>query len=85
MQVGPYRVSGEIARGGHGVVYRAEGPQGPVALKLLHAHRLTNPRALKRFQLEIQALARLRHPHVVPVHAATASAAASGRPQRTAF
>ena len=68
MQIGPYSVLDEIARGGHGVVYRAQDARGqPVALKLLLAHRAQNPQARTRFQAEVNALARLHHPHVVPI------------------
>jgi len=69
--VGPYQLVREVARGGMGVVYQARGPDGrEVALKLLLAQRATNPAALKRFQVEVQALARLRHPNVVSILAA---------------
>ena len=68
MQVGPYTVVEEVARGGMGVVYRARGPRGnAVALKLLHAQRATDARARTRFQLEVEALARLRHLNVVKI------------------
>jgi len=68
VQIGPYSVLGEIARGGMGVVYRARGPDGQaVALKLLQQ---VNASARRRFQTEVAALARLRHPHVVSILAA---------------
>ncbi|MEZ6184366.1 MAG: tetratricopeptide repeat protein [Planctomycetota bacterium] len=68
MQVGPYTVRAELARGGTGVVYRAQDGEGRrVALKLLHAQRSADPRVRQRFQREVQALTRLRHPHVVPI------------------
>ena len=71
MQIGPYSVLDEIARGGHGVVYRAQDAQGQiVALKLLLGHRAQHEQARKRFQAEVNALSRLRHPHVVPILAA---------------
>ena len=67
-QIGPYRIQRELARGGMGVVYLAQGPDGrPVALKLLLAQRSESPQARRRFQVEVQALARLRHPHVVSI------------------
>jgi len=68
VQIGPYSVLGEVARGGHGVVYRAQDDAGQqVALKLLLAHRAQNQQARQRFQAEVNALTRLRHPHVVPI------------------
>ncbi|MCA8924918.1 MAG: tetratricopeptide repeat protein [Planctomycetes bacterium] len=67
-QIGPYRVVEEIARGGAGVVFRAQGPGGEtVALKLLLEQAAVSPRARQRFQSEIKAQARLRHPNVVAI------------------
>jgi len=61
-RIGPYALEGELARGGQGVVYRARGPQGPVALKLLLD---PDPRAVRRFQQEGQVLLRTAHPNVL--------------------
>jgi len=65
-----FEVEGELARGGAGVVYRARDPRlgRPVAIKVLR--RLRDPRQLERFQREVRALARVRHPNVVSVHSA---------------
>ncbi|MEZ6185967.1 MAG: tetratricopeptide repeat protein [Planctomycetota bacterium] len=69
MQIGPYRVLEEIARGGMGVVYRARRADGrEVALKLLR--RPESPLAERRQAREVQALSRLRHPHVVSLEGA---------------
>jgi len=66
VQIGPYRIVEELARGGAGVVFRAEDEAGePVALKLLHSARLSRPLSRKRFLAEAQALSRLQHPHVI--------------------
>ncbi|MEZ6187766.1 MAG: protein kinase [Planctomycetota bacterium] len=66
---GPYRLERELGRGGMGVVYEATDPSGRrVALKTLSGR--AHPQRLERFQREREALARLRHPHVIPVHAA---------------
>ncbi|MEZ6185969.1 MAG: tetratricopeptide repeat protein [Planctomycetota bacterium] len=63
MQIGPYRVQGELARGGMGVVYRALAPDGTaVALKLLLR---VEERTQRRLEREVLALRRLEHPHVV--------------------
>ncbi|MCA8925657.1 MAG: serine/threonine protein kinase, partial [Planctomycetes bacterium] len=68
MQIGPYTVLEQIASGGQGVVFRAQGPDGrPVALKVLRDRAATGPSARKRFAIEVGALARLRHPHVVSI------------------
>ncbi len=66
-QVGPYRVERELGRGGFGVVYLAFDPdlQRRVAVKLLAPGRLNEPEALRRFQREACAIARLRHPGIV--------------------
>ncbi|MBX3472597.1 MAG: serine/threonine protein kinase [Planctomycetes bacterium] len=67
--IGPYRVLGELARGGMGVILRGHhaGLDRPVAIKLLHA--ADDPDARARFLVEARAAARLsRHPSIVPVH-----------------
>jgi serine/threonine-protein kinase len=72
-QVGPYRVLGEIGRGGMGRVLAVEDPAQPsqtLALKLLHVTLAHQPRALERFRREGKALERITHPNVVRVHAA---------------
>ncbi|MCA8923737.1 MAG: hypothetical protein KDD82_18150 [Planctomycetes bacterium] len=68
MQIGRYRLQGEIARGGMGVVYRAAGPDGrPVAIKALGVGGAAPHGAALRFQQEARALTRLRHPNVVSI------------------
>ena len=65
--IGPYRIEETIARGGMGLVYKARGPDGQaVALKLL-LRRLEEPTVRRRFQAEVQALGKLRHPNVVQI------------------
>lgn len=67
MKVGVYEVVREIARGGMGVVYLARDPNlgREVALKLLG---LGSDAARERFAREAEALGRLRHPAIVPIH-----------------
>jgi predicted Ser/Thr protein kinase len=67
--LGPYRVLGELARGGMGVVYRAHDPRvgRDVAIKLLHMRGASREQR-ERFQREAEALGRLQHENVVPVH-----------------
>jgi serine/threonine protein kinase len=68
--VGPYRVLGEIGRGGMGRVFDArhpERPTQPIALKLLHLSVGNQPRSLERFRREGEALERLDHPGIVGV------------------
>jgi eukaryotic-like serine/threonine-protein kinase len=70
MEIPGYRVRGEIARGGMGIVYRAEQeePRREVALKMLLPHQISSPGMLERFRLEARAIAALEHPAILPVH-----------------
>jgi len=67
--IGPYRVLGELGRGGMGVVYRAEHTalHRVVALKMLPTLLATSPRRVARFLREAAAVARLDHPGIVRV------------------
>ena len=66
-QVGPYRLEEEIGRGGMSRVFRAERTDGgfehTVAVKLLRIG-LDTDAARRRFRLEQQVLAKLKHPHI---------------------
>ena len=65
-----YRISGEIGRGGMGVVFKAEDTKlkRPVALKLLPFELLYSPEAKERFIREAQAAAALDHPNICTVY-----------------
>ena len=69
-RIGPYRVTGEIARGGMGQVLSAERDDGRfqqvVAIKLIRAD-LASAAGLARFAEERRILARLRHPGIVRI------------------
>jgi serine/threonine-protein kinase len=67
--VGDYIVRDLIARGGFGVVYRAEHRTlgSFAALKVLHAELATTQEAVLRFEREIQAIRRIHHPNVVQI------------------
>jgi tetratricopeptide (TPR) repeat protein len=69
-RVGRYRILGEIARGGVGVVYRAWQPDlgREVALKMLLPARLDTPDARDRFRREAEVMAGLDHPGILPVY-----------------
>ncbi len=65
-----YEILGRLGQGGMGVVYRARqrGLDRLVALKMIRAGSHAGPEHLLRFQIEVRAVARLRHPNVVQVY-----------------
>lgn len=65
--IGSYVILSMLGEGGMGVVYKARHLRlgRLVALKVIQANRLHNPRAIKRFLREIRAVAQLSHPNVV--------------------
>jgi WD40 repeat protein len=69
-RIGRFEVRGELGSGAFGTVYRAYDPQldREVALKVPNPGMLGGARAVERFLREARAAARLRHPHIVPVH-----------------
>jgi WD40 repeat protein len=64
-------VGEELARGGMGIVYRAEQsePRRTVALKILSPQWAGNEGVRERFRREAQAMANLDHPNILPVYA----------------
>jgi eukaryotic-like serine/threonine-protein kinase len=69
-KIGPYEIVKELGRGGMGIVFEAkhENLPRPVALKIIKVDKQEDKVALERFQLEAQAMNRLRHKNIVQVH-----------------
>ncbi|WAL72010.1 serine/threonine-protein kinase [Kitasatospora sp. YST-16] len=63
-----YTVHQVIGRGSAGSVWLGEGPDGPVAVKLLREDLAADQVLVGRFVQERAALTGLDHPHVVGVH-----------------
>ena len=69
--IGPYRVTGEVGRGGMGVVYAAEDTRlgRQVALKALAPEYGRDPAGRERLRREARAAAALTHPGIATIHA----------------
>ena len=69
-RLGEFRLLERLGGGGMGVVYRAlQEPLGrTVALKLIRPEHRYFPRARERFRREAEAIAKLSHPGIVPIH-----------------
>ena len=65
-----YRIVEQIGTGPLGAVHRAFEPQTErdVAIKVLYAAVANDSRFVRRFEKEARRIARLEHPHVVPLH-----------------
>ena len=68
--VGPYRVIEQLGSGGMATVFKAyhASLDRYVALKVLHPAFKGDPGFLARFQREARVVARLEHPHIVPIY-----------------
>ncbi|MFN7970989.1 MAG: protein kinase [Acidobacteriota bacterium] len=69
-RLGPYRLLGELGRGGMAPVHLARDERlgREVALKLIDRATLHGASRMERFQREARSLARIDHPNVVPIH-----------------
>lgn len=68
--LGPYKIIQKIGRGGMATVYKAyqETMDRYVAIKVLSFQFMNHPEILGRFQHEARVIARLEHPHILPVY-----------------
>jgi formylglycine-generating enzyme required for sulfatase activity len=69
-RIGRYRIEGVVGQGGFGVVYRAHDDQlrRPVAIKVPHRRLVSRPEDADAYLAEARTVARLDHPHIVPVY-----------------
>jgi ABC-type phosphate/phosphonate transport system substrate-binding protein/tRNA A-37 threonylcarbamoyl transferase component Bud32 len=67
---GDYELGAQLGRGGMGVVYQAVqlSLRRPVALKMILDSQISSPLARRRFHIEAEAVAKLDHPHIVPIY-----------------
>jgi Tol biopolymer transport system component len=70
VRVGPYEITGRIAAGGMGELYRAHDSRfgRDVAIKVLHDSIASSPERLRRFELEARAAGSIDHPGILVVH-----------------
>ncbi len=68
--VGNYVVLDKLGQGGMGQVYKAQHRKMKriVAIKMLPSSATKSPDAVKRFQREVEAAAKLSHPNIVTAH-----------------
>ncbi|MFV1962166.1 MAG: BTAD domain-containing putative transcriptional regulator, partial [Acidimicrobiia bacterium] len=65
-----YELREEVGSGAFGVVHRAYQPSvgREVAIKIIRPEYANDPQFVRRFEVEAQLVARLEHPHIVPLH-----------------
>jgi formylglycine-generating enzyme required for sulfatase activity len=70
IQLGSYQIVAPLGSGGMATVFKAYQPKMErfVALKVLQRHFSENPEFVSRFSQEARIIARLEHPHILPVH-----------------
>jgi serine/threonine-protein kinase len=68
--LGPYQIVAQLGHGGMATVYKAYHARldRTVALKMVHPMFLEDQTFVARFEREAQIVARLDHPHIVPVY-----------------
>ena len=70
-RIGPFTIVAKLGRGGMSTVYNAyeAGLDREVALKVLPIDLLDEPGFADRFEREARLIAKLEHPHIVPLYA----------------
>src|SRR5574338_782513 len=65
-----YELRERVGAGGFGEVYRAYQPAvgREVAVKVILPQHANRPEFIRRFEVEAQTIARLEHPHIVPLY-----------------
>lgn len=65
-----YELRETIGAGGFGAVYRAHQPLvgREVAIKIILPQYANHPDFIRRFEVEAQVIARLEHPHIIPLY-----------------
>jgi serine/threonine protein kinase/WD40 repeat protein len=65
-----YEIKKLLGTGGFGAVYLAQQPavERDVAIKLILPQYANRPEFIRRFEIEAQTIARLEHPHIVPLY-----------------
>jgi len=69
-RLGSYEVGEMIGEGAFGSIYRATQPSvgREVAIKVVRPELANDPQFVRRFEVEAQTVARLEHPHIVPLY-----------------
>lgn len=69
-KLGPYEIREALGEGGMATVYRAYHPPTDrvVAVKVIRASFVDDPETVARFQREARIIAKLEHPHLLPVY-----------------
>jgi serine/threonine-protein kinase len=69
-RLGVYELIEEVGKGGMATVYRAFQPNVGryVAVKVIHRSIAADQQGLERFQREARLVARLEHPHLLPIY-----------------
>lgn len=71
VELGEYRINSILGAGGMGAVYKAYDPSVNrfVAVKVMQQHFSQDPDFRQRFDQEAMVIARVEHPHILPIYA----------------